>query len=107
MIVEEAEEQGKYVLAHAQGTTDIARALRAGVRSIEHGILLDDPTAQLFLDKRAFLVPTLQAPLQVIQAAASGVRFPPGVVEKARMAADAHQASIQRAHAAGPYSFSS
>jgi imidazolonepropionase-like amidohydrolase len=57
--VEEAEAANRYVAAHAYTARAINRALEAGVRSIEHGNLLDDESLQLFLEKDAFLVPTL------------------------------------------------
>ena len=40
--VEKAAEYGTYVAAHAHGAEGIKRAVRAGVRSIEHGSLMDD-----------------------------------------------------------------
>ncbi|MGW9414654.1 amidohydrolase family protein [Arthrobacter cupressi] len=57
--VEEAEAANRYVAAHAYTARAINRALEAGVRSIEHGNLLDDESLRLFLEKEAFLVPTL------------------------------------------------
>lgn len=102
VIVEEAETQGKYVMAHAQGTAGIMNALRAGVRSIEHGIYLTDEAIQLFLDKNAYLVPTLAAPRAVIRKAeAGGSGLPPQVIAKAHRVADIHRKSIARAVEAG------
>ncbi|SNC63543.1 Imidazolonepropionase [Kytococcus aerolatus] len=101
-VVGEAGRQGSYVMSHAQGTDGIQNALRAGVRSIEHGIYLDDETIDLFLEKDAFLVPTLQAPLEVIRGAESGAAsLSPVVVEKARRVVEAHRESIGRAIEAG------
>jgi imidazolonepropionase-like amidohydrolase len=57
--VEEAEAANRYVAAHAYTARAINRALEAGVRSIEHGNLLDEESLRLFLEKDAFLVPTL------------------------------------------------
>lgn len=57
--VEEAEVRGSYVLAHAYHPKSIARCLDAGVRSIEHGNLLDEETAVRMAEAGAFLVPTL------------------------------------------------
>ena len=59
--VEEAEDADRYVTAHAYAPKGIARALEAGVRCIEHGNLLDEETAELFVTNDAFLVPTLAA----------------------------------------------
>jgi imidazolonepropionase-like amidohydrolase len=57
--VEEATNWGKYVAAHAYSSIAIQRAVKAGVRTIEHGNLIDEPGAALMAQKKAFLVPTL------------------------------------------------
>ena len=59
--VEEATRWGTYVCAHAYAAEAIRRAVTAGVRTIEHGNLIDEPTAQLMAEKKAYLVPTLVA----------------------------------------------
>lgn len=101
VIVAEARAQGTYVMSHAQGTEGIKNALRAGVRSIEHGIYLDDEAIDMMLEAGAFLVPTLQAPLSVIAAADAGAPMPVAVVDKARRVAETHAASIAKAYEAG------
>jgi len=58
-IVEEARARNTYVLAHAYTAAAIARAVRCGVRTIEHGNLVDAPTAALMAQLGAFAVPTL------------------------------------------------
>jgi imidazolonepropionase-like amidohydrolase len=58
-VVEEAEAAGRYVSAHAYPGKAISRALRCGVRSIEHGNLLDEESLSLLVEHRAFLTPTL------------------------------------------------
>lgn len=58
-IVEEAEAANTYVMSHAYTARSIRRALNCGVRSIEHGNLIDDETLDLLTGKGAFLVPTL------------------------------------------------
>ncbi|CAI5530584.1 unnamed protein product [Closterium sp. Naga37s-1] len=57
--VEEAEAQGTYVMAHAYTARAIKRAVEYGVRSIEHGNMLDEEAAELMLQRGSFLVPTL------------------------------------------------
>lgn len=57
--VEEAANADIYVSGHAYTPKAMQRALDLGVRCIEHGTLLDEPTAELFADKGAYLVPTL------------------------------------------------
>jgi len=58
-IVDEAQGRQTYVLAHAYTAPAIARAVRCGVRTIEHGNLVDEPTARLMAEKSAYVVPTL------------------------------------------------
>lgn len=57
-IVQEATAAGTYVLAHAYTPAAIRAAVEAGVRSIEHGNFLDEPTAALMAESGAYLVPT-------------------------------------------------
>src|SRR3546814_744359 len=58
---EEANRWGKYVAAHAYSAQAIRRAVAGGVRTIEHGNLIDEETAQFMAERDAFLVPTLVA----------------------------------------------
>lgn len=58
-ICEEAEAANTYVMAHAYSPRAITRAVRSGVRSIEHGNLLDEAAARAMKEEGAFLVPTL------------------------------------------------
>ena len=58
-IVEEAAGWRTYAMAHAYTPEAIARAVEAGVRTIEHGNLIDVDTAQRMAEHDAFLVPTL------------------------------------------------
>jgi imidazolonepropionase-like amidohydrolase len=59
--VEEAARWGTYVCAHAYSAKAIERAVKGGVRTIEHGNLIDPPTARLMAEKGAYIVPTLVA----------------------------------------------
>jgi imidazolonepropionase-like amidohydrolase len=56
--VEEAEALGHHVCAHAHGAEGIKRAVRAGIRSVEHGTFVDDEGLRLMEQKGAWLVPT-------------------------------------------------
>jgi imidazolonepropionase-like amidohydrolase len=57
--VEEAAAARTYVMAHAYNDGSVRNCLKAGVRSIEHGNLIDEETAHLIADAGAYLVPTL------------------------------------------------
>ncbi|NUL45855.1 amidohydrolase family protein [Cellulosimicrobium funkei] len=58
---EEAERFGSYVTAHAYTADAVQRAVRSGIRCIEHGNLIDDETIKLMVEEGAALVPTLIA----------------------------------------------
>ena len=58
-IVEEAESVGLYVCAHCEHDSGIRRAVKCGVRTIEHGLFLGEDTAKLMKEEGAYLVPTL------------------------------------------------
>lgn len=57
--VEEAEAANLYTLAHAYSPRAVTRAVQAGVRSIEHGNLIDEATVREMKRAGAFFVPTL------------------------------------------------
>ncbi|MBI5717265.1 MAG: amidohydrolase family protein [Burkholderiales bacterium] len=57
--VEEAEAANLYAMAHAYSPRAVTRAVEAGVRSIEHGNLIDEATARVMKRHGAYLVPTL------------------------------------------------
>ena len=58
-IIEEANNAKIYCAAHAYTDEAIERAVRCGVRSIEHGNFAKEKTLQMMHDKDVFLVPTL------------------------------------------------
>lgn len=58
-IVAEAKARHTYVLAHAYTAEAIERAVRCGVRTIEHGNLIDDASAKLMAEKGMFLIANL------------------------------------------------
>ncbi|WP_164702792.1 amidohydrolase family protein [Modestobacter sp. KNN46-3] len=101
VLVEEAVAAGVHVMAHAQGAEGIKAAVRAGIRSIEHGIYLDDEAIDLMLTHGTWLVPTLAAPRAVLTAVAAGASLPEAVIEKARAVQSVHDESVRRAVEAG------
>jgi imidazolonepropionase-like amidohydrolase len=100
-VAQEAHKAGRRTACHAIGNAGIKNALRAGVRSIEHGIYLDDEAIELMLEHGAWLVPTLMAARGVIKASEAGVAIPEGSLRKAMDVIDAHADSFRRAVAAG------
>jgi imidazolonepropionase-like amidohydrolase len=101
VIVEEAAfRRGVKVMAHAQGSEGIKNAVRAGIHSIEHGVYLDDEAIELMLEHGTYLVPTLLAPLGVLEVGESG-GMPDYGLRKAREVVEIHSQSISKAHQAG------
>jgi imidazolonepropionase-like amidohydrolase len=101
VMVAEAAAAGISVMSHAQAADGIKVAVRNGVRSIEHGIYLDDEAIEMMLDRGTWLVPTLAAPRAVLAQAAGGVLFSDAILAKAEMVLDVHTESVRRAIAAG------
>jgi imidazolonepropionase-like amidohydrolase len=101
VIVNEARARELSVMSHAQSAIGIKNAVRAGVRSIEHGIYLDDEAIALMLEHGAYLVPTLVAPHGVARAAEAGAPIPANVLVKAAEVVEAHRDSFRRAAEAG------
>lgn len=58
-IVNQAKQNHVYVACHAESNEAIKKASKAGVRSVEHGVYLDDEAIELMLANDVFLVPTL------------------------------------------------
>lgn len=77
-IVEEAESHQTYVMAHAYTAKAIERIVRIGVRTIEHGNLIDDQAAAVMAEFNAYAVPT-----NVVYDAMSKVGRESGVPEPA------------------------
>jgi len=101
ILVREAAAAGTWVMSHAQACDGVKAAVRCGVRSVEHGIYLDDEAIDMMLRNGTYLVPTLTAPLSVIEAAEAGVSFDSDMVAKAREVVEQHRDSFRRAAAAG------
>ena len=100
-LVAEASAAGLFVMAHAQATQGIKNAIRAGIRSIEHGIYLDDEAIEMMITHGTYLVPTLVAPTGVSKAAAAGARVTEASIRKAAEVIDVHRESFERAVRAG------
>ena len=96
MLVAEATAAGKWVMSHAQATDGIKSAVRAGIRSIEHGIYLDDEAIDMMLARGTYLVPTLMAPMGVLEAADRGVNVPQYAIDKTKLVIETHRTRSPR-----------
>jgi imidazolonepropionase-like amidohydrolase len=88
-------------MAHAQGLEGIKNAVRAGIHSIEHGMYLDDEVIEMMLERGTYVVPTLLAPLAVIEAVEANHSMPEWGIRKAREILEIHAESIGKAYKAG------
>ena len=100
VAVEEAAERGAFVAAHAHGTEGIKQAIRAGVRSIEHGSLLDDDGIELMLRHGTYWVADIYDGDWIDE---QGRRegWPPETLAKNAATADAQREAFSRAVEAG------
>jgi imidazolonepropionase-like amidohydrolase len=101
MLVAEANSAGIWVMAHAQATDGIKNAIRAGIRSIDHGIYLDDEAIGMMLENGTYLVPTLIAPTGVTRAVEAGAQIPEASIRKAEEVIEVHKESFRKAVQAG------
>ncbi|HTX56642.1 MAG TPA: amidohydrolase family protein [Candidatus Acidoferrales bacterium] len=98
--ISEAHRHGLRVAAHAIGTEGIKNALRAGIDSIEHGMMLDDEGIELLKARDVYLVPTLAAPTCILEHMHDGSQ-PAFVLEKAERVNEAMLRNVRRAYEAG------
>jgi imidazolonepropionase-like amidohydrolase len=100
-IISTAKDYNFKVAAHAHGAEGMKRALRAGVTTIEHGSFLDDECIKLFIEKGAYLCPTIIAGKTVADSAKIPGYYHPFVAKKAIETGAASQAAFGRAYKAG------
>ena len=98
--VEEAEAAGLYALAHAYSPRAVTRAVQAGVRSIEHGNLIDEATAREMKRCGAYLVPTL-ATYAALADEGQRLGWSPAMLAKLQQVADRGVQAVRIAHAEG------
>lgn len=101
VMVEEAQFRGnRKVMAHAQGLQGVKNCIAAGIHSIEHGIYLDDEAIEKMKAQGIFLVPTLLAPVSVIEFA-DELGMSESSVKKSKEVLEAHTTSFTKAVNAG------
>ncbi len=98
--VEIAGEAGTYVAAHAHGAEGIKRAVRAGVRSIEHGSMLDDEAIELMVGHGTFLVADLYDGDYILEHG-PGMGYSDEVLRKTEMTTDVQRVGFTKAIRAG------
>ncbi len=98
--VTEAEHRGTYVAAHAYSPEAIQQAVAAGVHSIEHGNLIDLPTAEQMAEAGSVLVPTLVT-YEAMNQLGEQLGLPKANRDKNTVVYEAGLASLEIAHTAG------
>lgn len=98
--VEEAALYGTYVAAHAHGPEGIKRAIRAGVRSIEHGSLMDDECIELMAAHGTYLVADIYCG-DWIEEEGTRAGWSPNSLRKNRETTDAQREGFEKCVKAG------
>ena len=100
-IVKTAKDYGFHVAAHAHGDEGMQRAVKAGVKTIEHGTLMSEETMDLMKEYDAYLVPTITAGKEVTEKAEIENYYPELVVPKAREIGPKIQNTFAKAYKRG------
>tara|TARA_B100001057_G_scaffold121668_1_gene120486 strand:- start:23526 stop:24803 length:1278 start_codon:yes stop_codon:yes gene_type:complete len=105
-IVNTANDYGMHVAAHAHGDEGMYRAVKAGVKTIEHGSIMQVRTMKLMREKNTYLVPTISAGEHVAKMAAIPGYYPEIIIPKALEVGVQNKGSTKRAYEMGvPISF--
>jgi imidazolonepropionase-like amidohydrolase len=101
VAVVEANRWGRFVASHAHGAEGIKAAIRAGVRTIDHGSMMDDEGIRMLLASGyTYYVPTLYVGAVVVRDGAE-LGIPPAEIERSREMMKYRNATFQRALEAG------
>lgn len=100
-VVKTASEYEMFVAAHAHGIEGMQRAIRAGVRTIEHGTLMDKETARLMVKHGTYYVPTISAGEFVYEKAKKPGYFPEIIRPKALAIGPVIKKTVSMAYKAG------
>ena len=105
-IVSTANDYGMHVAAHAHGDEGMFRAVKAGVKTIEHGSIMKERTMKLMKEKNTYLVPTISAGEHVAKMASIPGYYPEIIIPKALEVGVQNKASTKKAYEMGvPISF--
>ena len=99
-IVQEAAAANIYVAGHAYTSRAINRGLEAGVRSIEHGNLMDESSMPLFIEHQAYYVPTIVTYYALAARSRQGL-LPGDIDAKLQEVIHGALGALETAHAAG------
>ena len=100
-IVKTANDYGMHVAAHAHGAEGMKRAIRSGVKSIEHGTLMDKEAMGLMKKMGTYYVPTISAGEFVAEKAEIEGYYPEVVRPKAKKIGPKIKETFKKAHESG------
>ncbi|MBS1163750.1 MAG: amidohydrolase [Burkholderiaceae bacterium] len=80
-IVEECAQRRTYVASHCHPASAVRRSVEFGVRSIEHGTLIDDETARFVAGRGAYITPTMSVIFALVEMGRQ-MGFPPQSQQK-------------------------
>ena len=99
-IVQECTERRTYASAHCHPASAVRRCVEFGVRSIEHGTLIDDETARFVAKSSSYIVPTMVIIYALVELGAK-LGFPPESLVKAEYAFKEALSSLDKMRKAG------
>jgi imidazolonepropionase-like amidohydrolase len=99
-IVNECAERRTYVAAHCHPASAVRRSVEFGVRSIEHGTLIDDETARFVAERGAYIVPTMSVIFALVEMGRQ-MGFPPQNQEKVEVVYKSALAGLESMRRAG------
>ena len=106
-ICDTAKMYGCIIATHAHGTSGIKDAIRAGVTSVEHGMIMDEECIQLMKEMGTYLVPTIIAAKSIVENGAK-IGTPQWAIDKANQVLSSHQWGFTRCMEEGiPIAFGS
>lgn len=97
--IDTANLRGNITAAHAHGSEGIKIAVKAGITSIEHGMLMDEECIRLMAEHGTYLVPTIIAAKGIAEGEKFGL--PQWMTEKAKTVIENHYENIRKCKAAG------
>jgi len=97
-ICETAKDYGMHVAAHAHGDEGMQRAIRGGVKTIEHGTLMSEETMELMKEHDVYYVPTITAGKEVSDKAKIKGYYPDIIVPKAMNIGPKIQGTFEKAY---------
>ena len=100
-ITETADDYGMLTAAHAHGDLGMQRAIKGGIKTIEHGSFMSEETMELMKQYNVYMVPTISAGKKVVEKAKQPGYFPEIVAKKAIEVGALIQQTFGRAYKKG------